>query len=145
MILFRRCRIEHIRLIRPQKDQEGEARYNVPLITDMVDDSVAMSCWENERCIAAAGVYPVWPGRAVAWALLSDDARAHMRAIVRHMVLVLHSFPAARIEMTVAAGFMQSHKLAQLMGFTCETPNGMTYFFPDGKAGYLYALVKPWQ
>lgn len=145
MILFRRCRIEHLRLIRPQKNQEGEAAYNVPLAEDMVEDSVSMSCWENEKCIAAAGVYPIWPGRACAWALLSEDARKHMVAIVRHMRLVLNTFPALRIEMTVAAGFQQSHKLARLMGFTCETPNGMTYFFPDSKAGYLYALVKPWQ
>jgi GNAT superfamily N-acetyltransferase len=132
----------HLECIVPQKRQEGDAAYNVPLSGEVVELSVALSAWQDERCIAAAGVYSAWTGRGIAWALLSDEAGEHMAAIVRRMRMVLRQYPARRIEMTVAAGFPEAHKLAKLLGFHCETPNGMTYFFPDGTGAFLYAMVK---
>lgn len=142
MILFRRCYAQHLRLIRPQESQRADARYYINDMLQMVDDSVALSAWEGATCIAASGLYPLHPQRALAWALLSDKASKHLRPIVRQMKRVIDTYPARRIEMTVEANFVPGHRLATLLGFVCETPHGMPAFFPHGADGFLYARIK---
>jgi hypothetical protein len=142
MILFRRCHAQHLRLIRPQERQIDDARYYLNEMVYMVDDSIALSAWAGATCIAAAGLYPLHPQRALAWALLSGQASQHLRPIVRQMNAVIATYPARRIEMTVEGGFEAGHRLARLLRFRCETPCGMPAFYPHGTDGFLYARTK---
>lgn len=140
MITFRPCAYEHVRYVEAQTKQHGEA--SMGIAEEIVAKSIAMSAWDSWRCIAAAGVFPVWDGRAVAWAVLSDHACRHLVTITRRCLFVLNSYPAKRIEMTVQAGFPEAHRWALMLGFQQETPNGMEHFFPNGNTGYLYARVR---
>jgi hypothetical protein len=143
MIYFRPCYANHIELIKAQEAQQCEVKYNPVVTADMIDQSVALSAWVNELCVAAGGVMPVWGGRAVAWALFSDRARPAMTAIVRQLRFTLDTYPAKRIEMTVRAEFAAGCRLARVLGFRCETPHGMASFYPDGSTAYLYARTQP--
>lgn len=142
MITFRPCAYEHVRYVEAQAKQRFEYDASMGIAEDVVSKSIAMSAWDSWRCIAAAGVFDVWHDRAVAWAVLSEYACTHLVPITRRCLFVLNSYPAKRIEMTVQAGFPEAHRWAQMLGFQCETPNGMEGFFPNGSTGYLYARVR---
>lgn len=140
MIQFRNCAIEHVRYIEAQDAQKFE--YDASMSEDIVAKSAALSAWEGWRCIAAAGVFTVWPGRAVAWAVLSKHAARHLLPITRRCLYMLDHYNAKRIEMTCRSDFPEAHRWAILMGFTQETPNGMECFYPDGSTAYLYSRTK---
>lgn len=94
------------------------------------------------RVIACAGVVEVWPGRGMAWALVGEGAGRAMLAIHRAVSGFLIQAPYRRIEATVDAGFDAAQRWIEMLGFTCETPNGMRGFNPDGSDSFLYSRVK---
>lgn len=142
MIDFRPCALEHIRYIEAQTQQRFEYDASMGIAEEIVNKSIAMSAWDSWRCVAAAGVFPVWPGRAVAWACMSKHAYRHLIQINKRCLFVLDSYPAKRVEMTVRSDFPEAHRWARMLGFVCETPNGMEGFYPNGETAYLYARIK---
>jgi len=95
------------------------------------------------RVVGCAGVLPQWPGRAIAWALLTRDLTA--RHFLRVHLKVLRVLRGAqdrgvrRIETTVDAGFDAGHRWARLLGFR---PEGlMRAYSPDGRDHVLYACL----
>lgn len=143
MITFKPCQPWHIDLIDAQTSQQSEKAFNALVTADLVKNSFALSCWVDGDCVGAGGVHPVWPGRAAAWALLSEHAGPAMLAIVRKLDFVLTTMPANRIEMTVRANFAPGCRLARFLGFALETPAPMPRFYPDGASAYLFARIKP--
>jgi len=110
---------------------------------ELVENSLALSCWIDDQCVGAGGLRPIWHGRAAAWALLSRNAGPAMLAITRKLSFVLATMPANRIEMTVRANFLPGCRLAAFLGFRLETPVPMRFFFPDGEDAFLFARVRP--
>lgn len=94
------------------------------------------------QVLAAYGLSTKWPGVAYAWALLSEDAGKHMVSLTRAIRAELDASEFRRVEMAADAGFPQADRFARLLGFTCETPEPMAAFFPNGHAARLYARVK---
>jgi hypothetical protein len=92
--------------------------------------------------IGCAGVLEVWPGRGYAWALLDQECGPHLLAITRAVRAKLMAVPFKRIEMAVDADFENARRWARMLGFVQETPKPMRAYTPDGRAAYLYALVK---
>lgn len=142
MIRFLPCEANHIELINAQSTQRGEKAFNALVTGDLVENSLALSCWLDDECVGAGGVRPVWPGRWVAWALLGRHAGPAMPAIVRKLRFVLATMPPGRTEMTVRASFDPGCRLAALLGFRRETPVPMLRFYPDGEDAFLYARVR---
>lgn len=96
----------------------------------------AFTALHGETVLACAGVVEVWAGRALAWALIAEDAGRHMLGIHRAVSGFLMQAPYRRIEATVDEGFEAGHRWLRLMGFVLETPNGMRGFNPDGRGGF---------
>lgn len=94
------------------------------------------------RPIGCAGVVEMWQGRALAWALLSEDAGPHMIAVTRAIRFFLGTVPFRRVEMAVDAEFPAAIRWAEMLGFERETPEPMRAYTPDGRACYQYARVK---
>lgn len=97
----------------------------------------------DDRVVGCAGVLPQWPGRAIAWALLTRDLSARHFLRAHHKVLsVLRSAQrsgAHRIETTVDAGFDAGHRWARALGFR---PEGlMRGYSPEGRDHVLYACI----
>lgn len=141
MIRFEPCQDWHIVLIDVQASQAAEKPYYMHAAEDIVKNSLALSCWLDDQCVGAAGIRPIWEGRATAWMLLGRNAGPAMAAITRKLQFVLATYPARRIELTVRSEFGAGCRLAALLGFD-EEAAAMRGFFPDGTAARLFARIR---
>lgn len=97
---------------------------------------------DDGSTLACAGLVEIWPGRAMAWALLSAEIGARgmlvvTRACRREFALGRYR----RIEAYVDRGFASGHKWMAVLGFENETPNGMRGFSPEGATHDLYTRI----
>lgn|SRR5574343_158828 len=102
----------------------------------------AHTMMRGDQVLCCAGVIEQWEGRAIAWSIMApkvgnDYIRIH-RAVSRFLDIIGYR----RIEMTVAANFKAGRRWAEMLGFKCETPQGMKSYGPDGGDHYLYARIK---
>jgi len=90
--------------------------------------------------VGAGGVLPIWPGRALAWALVGTLPKTAWTAVTRQALAVLqhaHAQGHGRIEAHVDAAFANGVRWARLLGFA---PEGlMRRFTADGRDHLLYA------
>lgn len=144
MIEFKPLAPEHLKFIEAQPRQRmDQLGMLVPSYAAVIADNIALSAWSGLRCIAAGGVVVLIPNRlALAWCLLSGEARQHMVAISLKIAHVIDRLPEERIELTVADGFEDGHKWAKALGFVCETPIPLRKRGAHGEDEYIYARVR---
>jgi len=92
------------------------------------------------KVIGCAGVHEIWANRAMAWALLSQQAGPHFRGIHRAAMGFFSQAPWNRIESQVEDGFAPGHRWAKLLGM--EHEGLMRSFSPTGVDFHLYARIK---
>lgn len=102
----------------------------------------AFTMLDGDEVIGCAGIAEMWQGRAHAWALLSDNighrfVRAH-RAVIRFLRVSGYR----RIEMVVDSDHPAALRWAEMLGFRCETPDGMPGYYTDGRLYKLFARVE---
>lgn len=100
----------------------------------------------GDNPVGAAGVYELWSGRAMAWALFGRIPRRAWPSItvfVNEVLAHAHVAGYARIEASVAADFKAGLRWAERLGFALETPAPARKFGPDGSDHFLYARVTP--
>lgn len=130
---------EHLSALALQPAQEGTA--------DVMDEAYALGlaaggpAWtlfgRDGRPLACGGLYGVWTGRAIAWALLSP--LAPMVAVTRAARVMLGGSGVRRVECFVDVDFPQGHRWATMLGFR---PEGvMRAFCPRGRDHTLYARI----
>lgn len=94
--------------------------------------------------VACAGIAPVWPGRAFAWAFTGTAfPRAGWLGWTRYVRATLDDCQAAgyrRIETTVAADFAMGTVWAGLLGFRVE---GLMQAWLGSRDYLLYARIRP--
>ena len=90
--------------------------------------------------IACAGLIPQWPGRAVAWALISGSAGSQFVGVHRAVRRALDVHQFRRIETGVTSEFDAGHRWVRMLGF--EREGRMRAYTPDGRDCDLYALVR---
>lgn len=143
MFEYRECRPGHLALIQAQDSQR---LHQVVLISgeyaDIACNGKAYSMWLNSRCLAAAGIVPLFSHRAVAWALLSPAVGPYMLTVVRKMRSFLAHDPTPRIEMTVRHDFAQGHRFALALGMQLETPEPLRKYGASGEDEMLYARIR---
>ncbi len=103
------------------------------------------SGFAGDRYLGSAGLIPLWPGRAMAWALVvSTVDRRQMLTIHRWVNEFLDEAQQdkryRRIEASVLDGFVQAQKWVERLGFQRE--GYMKCYDPDGRDHHLYARVK---
>jgi hypothetical protein len=133
----------HVRALVPQR-----AQAHIP-VEERVKDALGLAqqgqAWavvSEAGVVCLAGVQPQWGGRAVAWALLSEQAGRSMVALTRAARRYFDGLDYARVEMYVDAGFAEGCRWARLLGFRNETPDGMVGFLPNGNRAFMYGRVK---
>lgn len=140
---FRPFKAGHLLYLKPQEVQKDvHASVVHSGMATVYETGTALSGWQGSKCIGAAGLLPVWPHKALAWAFLSDAAASDMLAIVRKVRRVIALSPYKRVELTVAEGHEQGHRFARLIGATCETPEPMRFYGSNGDSEYMYAVLK---
>jgi hypothetical protein len=97
---------------------------------------------DNEPMLCG-GIFPHWPGRGEAWAVVSEHAKEHVPAVHRAALRLIGLAQASlvRIDAVVAFGHSEARRWVGHLGFTLEAPR-LARYFPDGTDGVLYARVR---
>lgn len=138
VVPFRR---EHLREMVIQQRQQGMESWLTEDIYDAMEAASSFTGTDGDEVLACAGVFEVTPGRALAWAYISDDVGRRMVYVTRAVRRYLDMSPYRRIEMDVDCEFEAAHRWAELLGFTLEAPR-RRFFTPDGRDCALYARIK---
>jgi hypothetical protein len=122
--------------------QEAQACFAVlmskPSYTQAIcEPGLSFSGVVADRVVGCAGVLPQWPGRAIAWAVLSARIPARAwPAITRHVIRVLdaaHARGHDRIECTVDCEHAAGMDWARRVGF--DKPVRLERYAPAGPGG----------
>lgn len=143
MLEFRPFYVQHLVFIAPQEEQKN---LRSAMLSDEYAEALAtgfaLSAWDGVTCVAAAGVVPIFKHRAVAWALLSEDAGKHMLAITRKVRRTMDMLEYQRIEIAVHSTFEAGNRFARMIGMKLETPEPLRQHGAFGEDEYMYAKVK---
>ena len=92
------------------------------------------------RVLAAGGLVPLWPERAIAWLMLSPHATVREKALaLRRVQAGLARAPFRRVEMQVRTTEPWCRRFAARLGFAEE--GVMRAYDPDGRDYGLFARV----
>ena len=98
------------------------------------------TAFDGPSAVAAAGIVPMWQGRAMAWAFIASIGPQRFIRVHRAVKHFLDGCFIQRIEMTVDSDFPAGHRWARLLGFELEAERMQSYA-PDGHDCALYARV----
>lgn len=139
IVKFRREHLDGLELQEAQK--ELHSQFSDPGYGATLEASkYSFTALHDGKVIGCAGVHEIWEGRAIAWALLSQDSGKHFRAIHRAAAGFLAQTTWRRIEAVVESDFDAGHRWARLLGM--EQEGIMRSYSPAGKDFYLYSRVK---
>lgn len=127
-------------LLQPSQRYSGDLADVSQDLTPLSDAGLAWTVEAGNEVICCAGLLPQWSGRAVAWALVSQDAGAHFAAIHRAVKRFLDVSEFRRIEAHVDVDFPQGARWMKMLGFEFEAR--MRGFRPDGADMLLFARVR---
>lgn len=141
---YRQCRPQHFECLDVQEGQKEELAVMLANTSyaEIACSHVAISAWLGNRCLGAAGFVPLFPHRAVAWSLVSQNIGTAMVDVTRKIRNILAADPTPRIEMTVDVDFEAGHKWAKLIGMTLETPIPLRKFGARGEDELMYVRIK---
>lgn len=115
---------------------------------ESVAEAIASTCTvftgiaDDGQVMVVAGTMRVWEGRYHLFAYMSLDSGPYMTSITRGVRRFLSTL-SGRCETQVSEGFDAGKRWVEMLGFKCETPNGMDAFFPGNRRGYMYSRVMP--
>lgn len=134
---------QHVRDLTPQTEQSFESiEERIEFAMEYAAAGPAFAAIAPSGVICVGGTAQVWPGRGIAWSLVSDSAGPYMVALTRAVRRVLNAPNYRRLEMCVDAEHPAAARWAVLLGFELETPKPMRAFTPAGRAAYLYGRVR---
>jgi hypothetical protein len=138
VVPFERNHLERMIL---QQRQQGLEHLLTSEIYNTLTEIPSYSALDGDEVLACAGVIEVAPGRAVAWAYISQDVGCRMKGVTRYVKRFLEMSQYRRIEMDVDCDFIQAHRWARILGFEMECERRKS-FTPDGRDCALYAKVR---
>jgi hypothetical protein len=90
--------------------------------------------------VVCSGIVPIWENRALAWALFSPNAGAHMVKIVAAIRRFLDATEYRRVEAYTECDFVQGNRMLSLLGFKLE--GKAAAYTPSGADVFLYGRVR---
>jgi RimJ/RimL family protein N-acetyltransferase len=91
--------------------------------------------------IGSAGLIKVHDYRAIAWAILTNEAPKHFVSIHKAVKAFLKDQPFIRVEAYVDEDFAAATRWVKALGFQLETEH-LRYFLPDGRSAALWARIR---
>lgn len=113
-------RAEHFSAIDVQPSQAYVRDYISNADVKGLEEQNSFTCMEGDKVLACFGWVPVYPTRAVLWAIISADAGPHFVGVTRIAKRLVNCLDFRRIEMEVDYEFEQGHRWARMLGFTLE-------------------------
>lgn len=135
--------VEHLKRINLQSSQmDAFTRLGDAEEAYLNASQYAFTALDGDEVVACAGIVDIWQGRGQAWALMSNSIGVRFVKVHRAVKRALDLYEHRRVEMIVDADFAEGLKWAELLGFKCETPDGMPGYYNDGRLYKLFARVK---
>ena len=91
--------------------------------------------------IGSAGLVKVHDYRAIAWAILSNDAPNHFKSIHKAAKAFFSDQPFKRVEAYIDEDFPAARRWIEKLGFQLEAEH-LRYHLPDGRSASLWARIK---
>lgn len=134
---------DHMTMLHAQPFQVPEMQLGVNNAHMLRDAGPCWTFFDGSTVIGCLGHITYWPGRVMVWCIMGPAEAHHMRAISKRISNWLKAQAGRlRIEVTVDAEYPQAIRWAELMGFKCETPNGMKNYGPTGRTFLLYSWTQ---
>jgi hypothetical protein len=108
-------------------------------IANAIEGGMALAAVEGDRLYAMAGIYEIWEGRGMAWALLADDFAERRLSCFKLMKRALDVCPLRRVEAYVADAHVAGENLLRHLGFEKE---GVQRMFWQDRNFALYARIR---
>jgi hypothetical protein len=90
-------------------------------------------------------VFESWQGVGDAWMFISKKAKKTPILIIKkikaYMLQIIKKEQFKRLHAIVINDFPEGERLMKVLGFTCETPNGMKNYGPNGETCKLFSIV----
>lgn len=102
-------------------------------------DQQAFTGFAGDTPVIVAGFHQMWPGRALAWAVLSRAAGPHMTQLTRILKRAIRNSGYRRVEATALTTFDEAHRWLLMLGFRLEAARMRHYYGNHDHA--LYAWV----
>jgi hypothetical protein len=131
----------HLSMVRTQQSQLNTLPYFRPEYAKALEQTQSYTAIDGGEVVACGGLGEVWPGRAMAWSLLSENIGRRILGVTRAARALIDTSPYQRVEIEVAVDFEQGHRWAKMLGFQLEAPV-MRKVLLDGSDASLYAKVK---
>jgi len=132
---------DHMHRLVVQQRQQGLESLLTEEILSVLENGHSYTAIDGDEVLACAGVLTLAPGRAGAWAYLSENVGNRMVVVTRAVKRFLQMTDYRRIEMDVDCEFPAAHRWAKMLGFTLECERRRK-FTPDGRDCALYAMVR---
>jgi len=132
---------EHLKRMVIQQNQQGLEYLLTDAIYATLEGSDAYTALEGDEVLACAGTIEAAPGRAIAWAYISQHVGSRMMGVTKAVKRFLDMAEYRRIEMDVDCDFAQAHRWARMLGFEMECERRRKYS-PDGRDCALYARIR---
>jgi hypothetical protein len=111
-------------------------------LTPLSEVGLAWTAEDDGRVVMCGGLLPQWENRALAWALIGENAGAHFAMIHRHVKQFLTLCPYRRIEAHVDVGFAAGTRWMKMLGFELEAYKKA--FRPDGADMLEFVRIRSW-
>jgi RimJ/RimL family protein N-acetyltransferase len=101
-------------------------------------------CWSGAvggEIIGSAGLIKVHDYRAIAWAMLSNEAPKHFKSIHKAAKAFFSDQPFKRVEAYIDEEFPAARRWIKALGFQLEKEH-LRYFLPDGRSAALWARIR---
>lgn len=126
--------------MRLQAPQSSTGQTMSPLdIGNAITGGMALAAVEGARIVALAGIYQIWDGRGVAWALLAEDFQDKRFTLFKLMKRALDVCPLLRVEAYAIEEDEAANRLLSHLGFAKE---GVQRMFWQSRDFTLYARVR---
>tara|TARA_Y100000310_G_C20659828_1_gene804097 strand:+ start:1662 stop:2087 length:426 start_codon:yes stop_codon:yes gene_type:complete len=130
----------HLGAIRLQESQVYLSEWVTDEQAHALADHPSYTALDGNTVLGAAGVIPIWQGRAMAWSFISRTGPQNFLKCHNVVKRFLAGCYVQRIEMTVDCDTPAAHRWARLLGFEMEAER-MRGYSPDGRDCALYARV----
>jgi hypothetical protein len=106
----------------------------------------AYTLFIDDKPMLSGGFFLIHEGFAEGWILVSEEAREFpIKAVLtlrRYMKDLVKKYNLIRLQAKILKGFVSGNRLATILGFTLETPEGMQNYGHNGETYMLYSLAR---
>jgi hypothetical protein len=99
----------------------------------------------DDEPIISGGFFLIHEGVAEGWLFVSEKARAYpVLSVLKLRIYIkatIEKYNLKRLQATILKSFQSGNRLAEILGFTLETPDGMKNFGHNGDTYMLYSLT----